>query len=171
MCRPCFAPSTPSPEASFHLLSVSRRNQNIELYVCVCRHSTMSRAFSNVCSVERHWELLRCGHSKCKMRRSNAPGLLPVAVTVNQATRMCAGCGARHLRAAPHCERCDVCLTCAMMHVCPDANPGYIRKLPARTARVFARHPRLGAPPRRDGRQFSIALRGLLQTYLPSDKS
>ena len=61
MYCPCSVPSIPSPETLLHLLSASCRRQDIELIFCVCRHNTLTRTFSSVCSVERHWELLRCG--------------------------------------------------------------------------------------------------------------
>ena len=71
MCRPCFASSTPSPEASFTCCQYHAKIRTLGCIFCVCRHSTTSRAFSNVCSVERHWELLRCGQRTYKMRRFN----------------------------------------------------------------------------------------------------
>ena len=63
MCRPCFASSTPSPEASFTCCQYHAKTRTLGCIFCVCRHSTTSRAFSNVCSVERHWEVLRCGRA------------------------------------------------------------------------------------------------------------
>ena len=69
MCRPCFASSTPSPEASFTCCQYHAKTRTLSCIFCVCRHSTTSRAFSNVCSVERHWELLRCGQRTYKIRR------------------------------------------------------------------------------------------------------
>ena len=58
-----FHAHAPSSEASLHLESERDREQNIEHFFCVCRHGTLTRTFSNVYSVERHSEMLRCGRA------------------------------------------------------------------------------------------------------------
>ena len=41
MYRPCYVPSIPSPETLLHLLSASRRRQNIELlFLCLSTQHT-----------------------------------------------------------------------------------------------------------------------------------